>query len=61
MQRKIASANKELNAALAIISEELVLTEILIIHFAKYKFGNLAGEKIPIQMLQKLHRYSLEP
>ncbi len=27
-------------------------------HIARHSFGNIAGDQIPIQMLQKLYRYS---
>ena len=27
-------------------------------HIARHTFGNISGEKIPIQMLQKLYRHS---
>ena len=27
-------------------------------HFARHSFGNISGDKIPIQMLQKLYRHS---
>lgn len=27
-------------------------------HIARHSFGNIAGDKIPIQMLQKLYRHS---
>ncbi|MFC3560522.1 phage integrase SAM-like domain-containing protein [Pedobacter jamesrossensis] len=58
VQRKIAYADKRLNKALAVISEDLGLTKKLTMHIARHTFGNLAGEKIPIQMLQKLYRHS---
>jgi len=28
------------------------------IHIARHSFGNISGDKIPIQMLQKLYRHS---
>jgi len=27
-------------------------------HIARHSFGNISGDKIPIQMLQKLYRHS---
>lgn len=27
-------------------------------HIARHTFGNIAGDKIPVQMLQKLYRHS---
>jgi len=58
VQRKISYVVKRLNKALAAISTELGLTKKLTMHIARHTFGNLSGEKIPIQMLQKLYRHS---
>ncbi len=30
----------------------------LTMHIARHTFGNISGDKIPIQMLQKLYRHS---
>ena len=30
----------------------------LSMHIARHSFGNISGDKIPIQMLQKLYRHS---
>jgi integrase/recombinase XerD len=30
----------------------------LTMHIARHSFGNISGERIPVQMLQKLHRHS---
>ncbi len=27
-------------------------------HIARHSFGNIAGDRIPVQMLQKLYRHS---
>ncbi len=34
------------------------IDKTLTMHIARHTFGNLSGEKIPIQMLQKLYRHS---
>jgi integrase len=34
------------------------LNKKLTMHIARHTFGNLSGDKIPIQMLQKLYRHS---
>lgn len=34
------------------------ITKRLTMHIARHTFGNISGEKIPIQMLQKLYRHS---
>ncbi|MDN5286314.1 MAG: integrase family protein [Mucilaginibacter sp.] len=56
--RKISYVVKRLNKALGMISAEIGLTKKLTMHIARHTFGNLSGEKIPIQMLQKLYRHS---
>ena len=34
------------------------LTKKLTMHIARHTFGNISGDKIPIQMLQKLYRHT---
>jgi integrase/recombinase XerD len=34
------------------------ISKKLTMHIARHSFGNIAGDKIPIQMLQKLYRHS---
>lgn len=57
-QRKISYAVKRLNKALAVISERAGITKPVTLHIARHTFGNISGDKIPIQMLQKLYRHS---
>lgn len=58
VQRKISFAVKRLNTALAKIAERISLQKSLTMHISRHTFGSLSGEKIPVQMLQKLYRHS---
>lgn len=58
VHKSISNAAKLINEALEQISKEMGLQKPLRMHIARHTFGNLAGDKIPIQMLQKLYRHS---
>lgn len=58
MQKKIATANKALNIALRDVAKLAGIDKQLTMHIARHTFGNLSGDRIPIQMLQKLYRHS---
>lgn len=58
VQRKIAFAVKRLNTALAKIAKRTELTKPLTMHISRHTFGGISGERIPVQMLQKLYRHS---
>jgi integrase len=58
VQRKISYAVKRLNTALIVISERAGITKPVTLHIARHTFGNISGDKIPVQMLQKLYRHS---
>ena len=49
---------RSLNRRLQIVSDELGIDKKLTMHIARHTFGNISGDKIPIQMLQKLYRHS---
>jgi integrase/recombinase XerD len=55
---KSKTANKKFNKHLKEIGKKAEITKILTMHIARHTFGNLSGNKIPIQMLQKLYRHS---
>lgn len=55
---KVKTANKKVNKYLVQIAEKAGLTKKLTMHIARHSFGNISGDKIPIQMLQKLYRHS---
>ncbi len=58
VQRKTSYATKRLNKSLKKVAEKMKLKKKLTMHIARHTFGNLSGDKIPIQMLQKLYRHS---
>jgi integrase/recombinase XerD len=56
--RKITSAKSKYNKCLKKIAKKVGITKILSCHIARHSFGNISGDKIPVQMLQKLYRHS---
>lgn len=55
---KTKTANKKFNKYLETIAEKAEINKKLTMHIARHTFGNISGDKIPIQMLQKLYRHS---
>ena len=55
---KTKTANKKINTYLKQIGEKAEIDKKITMHIARHTFGNLSGNKIPIQMLQKLYRHS---
>ncbi len=55
---RIKTINRNLNRRLEIVAEKLGIKKKLSMHIARHSFGNISGDKIPIQMLQKLYRHS---
>ncbi len=58
MATRIRTINRNLNRRLEIVAEKLGIEKKLSMHIARHSFGNISGDKIPIQMLQKLYRHS---
>jgi integrase len=58
VQLRIIGVVGQLNKALRDIAKELKLSKKLTMHIARHTFGNISGDKIPIQMLQKLYRHT---
>ena len=58
VQRKISYAAKNLRDALADIVKLTGIQTSMSPHIARHTFGSLSGDKISIQMLQKLYRHS---
>jgi integrase/recombinase XerD len=59
LQRTIAFATSRLDKFLnKNVAKEMNLKKPLTMHIARHTFGNISGDKIPIQMLQKLYRHS---
>lgn len=55
---KKKGANKKLNKYLVKIAQKAEIDKKITMHIARHTFGNIAGDQIPIQMLQKLYRHS---
>ena len=52
------SVNRNINRTLQRIADKLKINKKLSMHIARHTFGNISGDRIPIQMLQKLYRHS---
>jgi site-specific recombinase XerD len=58
VQQVIAYKLRLINQALQDVAKEAKLSKKLTMHIARHTFGNISGDKIPIQMLQKLYRHT---
>lgn len=58
VQRIISYAVKRIDENLSKVALLAGINKKLTTHIARHTFGNLSGDKIPIQMLQKLYRHS---
>jgi integrase len=58
LTRRIHTVNRNLNRHLKRIAREVGLKKNMSMHIARHSFGNISGDKISIQMLQKLYRHS---
>ncbi len=58
VQRRISYMIHKLNDALKDIAANGGITKKLTMHIARHTFGNISGDKISIQMLQKLYRHT---
>ena len=58
LDRKIRNATHVINKHLGRIAKKANIEKKLTTHIARHTFGNLSGDKIPVQMLQKLYRHS---
>ncbi len=55
---KTKTATKKFNKYLLKIAKKAEIDKKLTMHIARHTFGNISGDKIPIQTLQKLYRHS---
>ena len=55
---KIKTANKRLNRQLTNIASHAKISKKLTMHIARHSFGQIAGDTVPVQLLQKLYRHS---
>ncbi|MCM4172326.1 recombinase [Arenibacter sp. TNZ] len=58
VSKRTQSITRNLNRRLKIAAKQLGITKNISMHIARHSFGNISGDKIPIQMLQKLYRHS---
>jgi len=58
VQRRIKTRIKSSDEFLSRISNKIGLSKSLTMHIARHTFGNISGDKIHVQMLQKLYRHS---
>ena len=49
---------RNLNRHLKRVAASLGISKKISMHIARHSFGNISGDKIPVQMLQKLYRHS---
>lgn len=58
VSKRTQSITRNLNRRLKITAKQLGIKKNISMHIARHSFGNISGDKIPIQMLQKLYRHS---
>lgn len=58
IQRKVSYSTKTINKYLKRTGILIGLDKPISTHIARHSFGSIAGDKIPIQTLQKLYRHS---
>ncbi|WP_428668465.1 tyrosine-type recombinase/integrase [Runella sp.] len=58
VQKKIPVALRRIDRHLKKVVEMAGIKKTVTMHIARHTFGNLSGDKIPIQLLQKLYRHT---
>lgn len=58
VQMRIKTKVAALNKILREVKKAIGITKTLTMHMPRHSFGNISGDKIPIQMLQKLYRHT---
>jgi integrase/recombinase XerD len=58
VQQRISGVIQKLDNALKDVAKAASITKKLTMHISRHTFGNISGDKIPIQMLQKLYRHT---
>ncbi|HRF76733.1 MAG TPA: site-specific integrase [Chitinophagales bacterium] len=58
-QRRIMNMTSRVDKTLQnVVAKRAGISKRLTMHIARHTFGNISGDRIPIQMLQKLYRHS---
>ncbi|MDO7173754.1 tyrosine-type recombinase/integrase [Mariniflexile sp. AS56] len=52
------TTTRNFNRRIEIVAEKGGIDKKISMHIARHSFGNISGDKLPIQMLQKLYRHS---
>lgn len=55
---KTKQAIRKINEELSTIAENAEISKKVTMHVARHSFGNIAGDHIPVQLLQQLYRHS---
>ena len=58
VQKRIKEVTRRVNIAIKKIAKKAGIDKPMTMHIARHTFGNISGDRIPIQMLQKLYRHS---
>lgn len=58
VQKRIKEVIRRVNISLKKVAIKAEIDKPLTMHIARHTFGNISGDRIPIQMLQKLYRHS---
>lgn len=58
LRTRIKTTTRNFNRRLELVAEKAGIDKKISMHIARHSFGNISGDKIPIQMLQKLYRHS---
>ncbi|MEE4248919.1 MAG: tyrosine-type recombinase/integrase, partial [Kangiellaceae bacterium] len=58
LKTRIKTVTRNFNRHLKRIAKLVGIEKNLSMHIARHSFGNISGDKIPIQTLQKLYRHS---
>jgi len=56
--RDTKTGNKRLNRFLRQIADRAGITKKITMHISRHSFGNISGDRIPLQVLQKLYNHS---
>lgn len=56
--RDTKTGNKRLNRFLRQIGDRAGITKKITMHISRHSFGNISGDRIPLQVLQKLYNHS---
>ena len=55
---KTKQAVRKINDEMSTIAEKAKISKKVTMHIARHSFGNIAGDYIPVQLLQQLYRHS---